>query len=82
MQIIENSSTQAESLPHSLELAVGGLHVNANKTEYISTVNGGSLKLVEKFTYLCSCVSSTEYGIQMHLANAWTGIDWLIYPII
>ena len=53
--------------------AVGGigLHGNTDKTEYmcfnqrgdISTLNGGSLKLVDKFTYLGSCVSSTENDI-------------------
>ena len=57
-----NTPTQAETLLHSLELAAAdiGLHVNANKTEYmcfnqrgnISTLNGSSLKLVDKFTYL------------------------------
>ena len=56
-----NRPTQAKSLIHSLELAaIGiGLHVNADKTEFlyfnqrgdISTLNGGSLKLVDKFTY-------------------------------
>ena len=42
------------------------LHVNAHKTEYlcfnqrgdISTLNSSSLKLVDKFTYLGSSVSS------------------------
>ena len=50
----------AESLLHSLERAAGdvGLQVNTDKTEYmcfnpsgdISTLNGGPLKLVDKFT--------------------------------
>ena len=53
---LANTPTQAESLPHSLEQATGGidLHVNADKTEYmcfnqkrdISTLNCGSLKSV------------------------------------
>ena len=53
----------------SLERAAAGigLHVNANKTEYmcynqtgnITTLDGASLKLVDKFTYLGSSVSST-----------------------
>ena len=65
-----NTLSQAESLLYSLERTVGGidLHVNAYKTEFmcfnqrgdISTLNGGSLKLVDKFPYLGSSVSSTE----------------------
>ena len=62
-----------------------GLHVNAYKTEYvcfnqrgdISTENGSSLKLVDKFTYLGSSVSSTEIDINTWLAKVWTAIDWL-----
>ena len=62
-----------------------GLHVNAHKTEYkcfnqigdISTQEGTSLKLVEKFTYLGSSVSSTEKGIDTWLTKAWTAIDKL-----
>ena len=70
---------QAESLLHSLERASGGirLHVNAGKTEYmyfnqsgdISTINGGSLKLVNKFTNLESSISSTENNINAWLAR-------------
>ena len=56
-----------------------GLHVNEHKTEYtcfnetgdISTLNGRSLKLVEKFTYLASSVSSTETDINTRQAKAW-----------
>ena len=59
--------------------AVGiSLHVNAHKTEYmcynqtgdISTLNSSTLKLVDKFTYLGSSVSSTETDIAMRLAKA------------
>ena len=60
--LLTNTPTQAESLLHSLEQAAGGtgLHVNAEKTEYmcfnkkgdISTLNGGSLKSMDKFMYL------------------------------
>ncbi len=63
---IADTTTQAKSLLHSLEQAAGniGLHVNANKREFtcfnlkgaISTLNGGSLKLVDKFTYLGSSI--------------------------
>ena len=35
------------------------------------------LKLVDKFTYLGTCVSSTETDINMRLAKTWTVIDKL-----
>ena len=35
-------------------------------------VSDSFLKFVDKFTYLGSCVSSTERGINMRLAKAWT----------
>ena len=62
-----------------------GLHVNAYKTKYmcfnqtgnISKLNGSSLKVVDKFTYLGSSVSSTEKDIDTRLAKAWTAIDRL-----
>ena len=66
--ILANTPNQAETLLHSLERAAAdiGLHVNAHKTEYmcynqagdISTLEGTSLKLVNKFTYLGSSVLS------------------------
>ena len=72
---------------HSLERAAAGigLHVNAHKTEFmclnlkgdISTLDGTSLKLVNKFTYLGSSVSSTEKDINTRLTKAWTAIDRL-----
>ena len=62
-------TNQAETL-HSLERAAAGigLQVNAHKTEYMcynqtgdnSTLDGTSLKLVDKFTYLGSSISSTK----------------------
>ena len=85
--ILANTSNQAETLLHSLERAVAGigLHVNAHKTEYmrfnqagdISTLEGTSLKLVDKFTYRGSSVSSTEKDIDTRLTKARTGIDKL-----
>ena len=39
--------------------------------------DGVSLKLVDKFTYLGSSVSSTEKDIDTWLAKAWTAIDKL-----
>ena len=46
-----------------------------NQAGDISTQNGGSLKLVDKFTYLGSSVSSTEKDIDTRLTKAWTTID-------
>ena len=48
-----------------------------NQTGDVSTLNGSSLNLVGKFTYLGSSVSSTERDINSRLAKAWTGIDRL-----
>ena len=72
---------------HSQGRAVDGigLHVNADKTEYmcfnqrvdISTQNGNSQKLEDKFIYLGSSVSSTETDINTRLAKAWTANDRL-----
>ena len=85
LAILANTPNQAETLLHSLERAAAGigLHVNAHKTEYmcfnqagyISTLEGTTLKLVDKFTYLGSRVSSTEKGIDTRLTKAWTAID-------
>ena len=85
--ILANAHAQAETLLHSLERAAGGigLHVNAHKTEYmhlnqtgdISTLGSSSLKLVDKFLYLESSVSSTEKDIDTRLAKAWTAIESL-----
>ena len=82
-----NTPKQAETLLHSLERATVeiGLHVNAHKTEYmcfnqagdISTLDGTSLKLVDKFTYLRSSVSSTEKDINTRLTKTWTAINKL-----
>ena len=85
--LLANTPAQAESLLHSLERATSGigLHVNAHKIEYmsfnqrgsISALNGSSLKLVDKFTYLVSSVSSTETAINTRLAKAWTAFNRL-----
>ena len=82
-----NTPSQAETLLHSLERTAAciGLHVNAHKTEYIcfnqagdiSTLDGTSLKLVDKFTYLGSSVSSTEKDIDTRLTKALTAINKL-----
>ena len=48
-----------------------------NQTDNIATLGGASLKLVDKFTYLGSSVSSTEKDIDTRLTKAWTAIDRL-----
>ena len=48
-----------------------------NKKGNISTRDRTSLKLVDKFTYLGSSVSSTEKDIDTRLTKAWTAIDRL-----
>ena len=42
-----------------------------------STLEGNSLKLVDKFTYLGSSVSSTKKDLDARLTKAWTAIDKL-----
>ena len=83
--LLANTLIQAEILLHSLGRAAVGIgpHVNELKTEYmcfnqrgdISTLNSSSLKLVDKFTYLGSSVSSTETDINTRLTKAWIAID-------
>ena len=87
IMLLTNTPIQAESLWHSLELAAGGIgfHVNADTTEImcfnqidnIFTLNGSSLKLVDKFTYLESSVLSTKNDINTQLVKAWTVINRL-----
>ncbi len=43
----------------------------------ISTLEGTSLKLVDKFTYLGGSVSSTDKDIDTWLIKSWTAIDKL-----
>ena len=85
--ILANAPAQAETLLHSLERAAAGngFHVNAHKTEYmcfnqtgdISTLGSSSLKLVDRFTYLGSSVSSTEKDMDTQLTKARTATDRL-----
>ena len=82
--ILTNAPAQAETLLERASAGIG-LHVNAHKTEYmcfnqtgdIFTLNGSSLKLVDKFTYLGSSVSSTKTDIDSWLTKAWTAINRL-----
>ena len=59
--------------------------MNANKTEYMcfklegppSTLSGEYLKLVDKFAYLGSSVSSTESDVDIYLVERWPAINLL-----
>ena len=85
--ILAYTPNQAETRLYSLKRAAAGigLPINAHKTEYmcfnqtgdISTLDGTSLKLVDKFTYQGSSVSSTEKDIDTRLTKACTAIDKL-----
>ena len=85
--ILANTPNQAEALLHSLERAAAGIgvHVNAHKTEYmcynqtgdIITLEGTPLKLVDKFPYIGSSVSSTEKDIDTRLTKACKATDRL-----
>ena len=85
--LLANTPNQAKTLLHSLERAVTGigLHVNAHKTEYmcynqtgdITTLDGASLKLVDRFAYLGSSISSTKKDIDTRITKAWAAIDRL-----
>ena len=88
MAILANTPAQTETLLHSLERAVAGigLPVNAHKSEYmcfnqtgdIYTLGGSSLKLVDKFTYLGSSVSSTEKDIDTASNKSMDSYLWTI----
>ena len=45
---------------------------------YLLSLKGGSVKLVDKFTYLGSNISLTENNINTRLAKAYTTIDRLL----
>ena len=87
--LLANTVAEAETLLHSLERVAAGIgfHVNADKTEYmcfnqrsdISTLNSSSLKLVDKFPYLGSAISSTETDINRRLAKEWPAIVRLLF---
>ena len=81
--VLSNTPTQAESLLHSLEQPCecrqNRVHVFLIKKGDITTLNGGSLKLVDKFSYPGSRVSSIENDINKHLAKVWTATDRLSF---
>ena len=62
-----------------LESVSMSMHTRRNICAFINiaTLNGSTLKLVDKFTYLMSRVSSTVTDINMQLAKARKAIDRL-----
>ena len=48
-----------------------------NQDGAISSLSGGSIKLVDQFIYLGSNISSTESDVNIRLGKAWSAIDWL-----
>ena len=85
--LLANTLTQSESLLYRLQESPGkiSVHINGDKIEYMFlnqegnmlTLNGGSIKLEDKFTYLDGSVSSTKIDFYMRLVKAWTSIDRL-----
>ena len=83
--ILANTPNQAETLLHSLEREAETLlhslereaEMCYNQTGDISTLDGTPLKLVDKFPYLGSSVSSTEKDIDTRLTKTWTAINRL-----
>ena len=86
--LLVNTPNQAETLLHSLEWATAGigLHVNAHKTEFmcfnqkgdISTLDGTSLKLVDKFTCWTGLGSNTPHGAN---CTATYHLSWKLYKL-
>ena len=76
-----NTPAQAESQVHSLEQAAGDIdcYMDANKTETMcfkqeganSTQSGNFHKLVYRFTFLGSNISSTESDGNIRLSETW-----------
>ena len=74
---LAKTPTCAESWLHNLEQTARdiSLYMNTNKMEYIcfnqegaiSTLNSGPLKLIDKFIYLGSSISSTESDVNIRL---------------
>ena len=85
--LLTNSCAETECLLYRLEQWAGGigLYGNTNKTEFqsfkqgvaISTISGKPLKLVDKFIYLGSNISSTERDLNICIAKVQIAINWL-----
>ena len=72
--IVSNEPPQALA---SMSMHTKKEYMCYNQTGDMSTLDGTSLKLVDKFTYLGSSISSIEKDIDTRLTKAWTAIDRL-----
>ena len=54
-----------------------GANFSPHLTPYILSLNAGSLKIEDKYTYLGSRFSSTENDINVQQAKAWMAINTL-----
>ena len=79
----------ADDIADGLDQAARNISLNGNTNKNrvhvffllrraISTLNRNPLKLVDKFMYLGSSVSSTESDDIIHLVKMWTAINWLL----
>ena len=78
--LLANTPTQAKSLLHSLEQIAGGigLHVNADKMEYMCFNQKGYISEISRQVHLpWKQYLNTENDNNMRLVNAWTAIDKL-----
>ena len=57
--------------------ALASMSMHTKRNIYNSTLNGSSLKLVDKFAYFGSSVSSIKTDINTRLAKVWAAYDWL-----
>ena len=80
------AQSQLESLLRSLKQATNclGFHVNLGKPRFMcfnqdSVISSlkKPLKLVDRFIYIGSNISSTENGVNICIAKVWTDIKWL-----
>ena len=79
MQFLDKAVCVALSENSLLSSSSVGSHrgIVANVLDCDIPLDGASLKLVDKFSYLGSSVSSTEKDIDTRLTKAWTAIDRL-----
>ena len=85
--LLASTPAQAKSQLHGQQVALASMSMQT-KTEYmcfnqyqrgdISILNGGSLKLLDKFNYLRSSVSSTENNVNTWFVKAKSTINRLL----
>ena len=85
LALTSDTIEEATQILHHLEVAAKeiGLRINAKKTEFISfnqagqikSLDGSNIKSVEDFTYLGSCIISSDSDIQGRKAKAWAALN-------